>query len=214
MEFSSSSYIIQKNRRVLDSKYTLNWGLKHHSNLEIIWTVIPMVILFIISFPSFALLYYTEPLLNPQVQIKAIGHQWWWGYEYQTKFKKSKYVEQRFNVDDIFKFSHNKYKNSIALEQIPLLTMDNSYRVCLPIQMVIKVLVTSSDVIHSWAIPSLGVKVDAVPGRLNELGFKIYREGIFYGQCSEICGVYHGFMPISIKAVSMRNYFNWGSGDF
>lgn len=167
--------------------------------IEIIWTIIPAVILFIIAIPSFALLYSMDEIIDPALTLKVIGHQWYWTYEYSDHF---------IHTDETFFFeSYMVQEDDLALGQFRLLEVDN--RVVLPINTHIRILITASDVLHSWAIPSLGIKLDACPGRLNQTSLFIKREGIFYGQCSEICGINHGFMPIVIEAVSDEKYSTW-----
>jgi heme/copper-type cytochrome/quinol oxidase subunit 2 len=174
----------------------------HNTKLEIIWTVIPTIILIFIAIPSFILLYSLDEVINPSVTLKAIGHQWYWSYEY------SDYTENNsINFD-----SYMITENDLEFGQFRLLEVDN--RVVLPINTHVRVLVTAGDVLHSWAVPSMNIKADAVPGRLNQLTLFIKRPGVYYGQCSEICGVNHAFMPIVIEAVSLWNYSNWLSSRF
>lgn len=175
--------------------------LTHGTTIEIVWTVTPSIILMVIAVPSFALLYSIDEVIDPAVTIKVIGHQWYWSYEY------SDYSD--LNGNGISFDSYMVADDDLQKGQIRLLEVDN--RVILPANTHIRALVTATDVIHSWAIPSLGVKMDACPGRLNQVSIFIKREGTFYGQCSEICGVQHGFMPIVIEAVSVENYIKWVS---
>jgi cytochrome c oxidase subunit 2 len=171
----------------------------HGTTIEIIWTITPSIILMVVAIPSFALLYSLEEVVDPAITLKVIGHQWYWSYEY------SDYV----NVDgeSIDFDSYMVPTDELEPGQLRLLEVDN--RVVLPTNTHIRVLVTAADVIHCWAVPSLGVKVDCLPGRLNQAGLFIQREGVFYGQCSEICGVNHGFMPIVVEAVSLDKYIEW-----
>ena len=168
----------------------------HNTLVEIIWTLLPSTILFIIAIPSFSLLYLTEEIRDAQVTLKVIGHQWFWSYEYS---------DVRFS-DVCLKIS---FDSRLVLEQDlidgDLRLLETNQIVVLPTNTNIRVLVTSDDVIHSWTVPSFGLKMDAVPGRLNQTFLNISRPGIFYGQCSEICGINHGFMPITILAVD--NFF-------
>nr|WGS93927.1 cytochrome c oxidase subunit 2 [Asterias amurensis]WGS93966.1 cytochrome c oxidase subunit 2 [Asterias amurensis] len=164
--------------------------------LETIWTVIPAVILIFIALPSLQLLYLIDEVNNPFLTIKAIGHQWYWSYEYAD------YRDLEFD-------SYMIPTNDLKLGNPRLLEVDN--RLTLPAQTPIRVLVTSSDVLHSWTVPSLGIKMDAVPGRLNQVNFFISRCGLFYGQCSEICGANHSFMPIVIESVNFSSFENWVS---
>jgi len=167
----------------------------HGTRLEIIWTIIPILILISIAFPSLKLLYMTDEVIDPVVTIKTIGHQWYWSYEYGD-YK-----------DTISYDSYMVAEQDLQLGQFRLLEVDN--RVVLPIKSQIRVIVTAADVLHSWAVPSLGVKVDAIPGRLNQTNFNMKREGVFYGQCSELCGFGHGYMPIVVEGVSKANYVSW-----
>jgi len=167
----------------------------HGTTLEIIWTITPALILLMIAMPSFALLYSMDEIIDPDMTIHIIGHQWYWSYTYP---------------DTIENLSYDSYMletNDLDVGQLRLLEVDN--RVVVPTKTHIRLLVTSADVLHCWAIPSLGVKMDACPGRLNQTSMFIKREGIFYGQCSEICGINHGFMPIVVEAVSVENYVTW-----
>nr|QHN59985.1 cytochrome oxidase subunit 2 [Henricia leviuscula] len=163
-------------------------------NLETIWTIIPALILIFIALPSLQLLYLMDEVSTPFLTLKAIGHQWYWSYEYAD------YRELEF---DSYMIPTNELNNG----EPRLLNVDN--RIVLPSQTPIRVLVSSSDVLHSWAIPSLGVKMDAVPGRLNQVNFFLSRCGIFYGQCSEICGANHSFMPIVIESTNFNNFESW-----
>jgi len=173
-------------------------NLTHSSLLEIVWTLTPSFILMLIAIPSFALLYAMDEVLNPMVTFKAIGHQWYWSYEF------SDYVE---SLGDINFDSNMLYDAELTKGEFRLLSVDNP--IVLPVDTHIRVIITSMDVLHSWAVPSLGVKVDGCPGRLNQAFIFLKREGVFYGQCSELCGVNHGFMPIVVKGVSMQDYLEW-----
>jgi heme/copper-type cytochrome/quinol oxidase subunit 2 len=167
----------------------------HYATLEIIWTLIPMLILFSIGGPSFALLYSAEDLLKCNLTLKVIGAQWYWIYEYGDSFWGNfpVTIESRMVDEDM-----------LMLGESRLLSVDNP--VLLPAEIRVRFLITSIDVLHSWAIPSLGIKLDACPGRLNETFTYILREGHYYGQCSEICGINHGFMPIHIVAVDISTF--------
>lgn len=164
--------------------------------LEIIWTIVPAVILVLIALPSLKLLYLMDEVMDPGLTIKAIGHQWYWSYEY------SDYQTETLEFDSYMVPTSDLNKGDFRL-----LEVDN--RLVVPINTHVRVLVTGADVLHSFAVPALAVKMDAVPGRLNQTGFFIKRPGIFYGQCSEICGANHSFMPIVIEAVSLDKYINW-----
>jgi len=171
----------------------------HQTFLEIFWTVIPSLVLFFVATPSFALLYSIETLIHPTLDVKVIGHQWYWTYEYSNH-----------NLKDTPDFKLEAYMlndSDLVDGHYRLLTTNKA--LILPTHLHIGLYVTSADVLHSWAIPSLGIKVDACPGRLNHVNLFINREGTFYGQCSEICGVNHGFMPVVIEAVSFESYLTW-----
>jgi cytochrome c oxidase subunit 2 len=172
----------------------------HSSLLEIIWTILPAVFLVFIAVPSFALLYSMDELIDPIVTLKVVGHQWYWSYEY------SDYATleggETLNFDSYMIPTNDLIKGSFRL-----LEVDN--RVILPINTHVRILVTAADVLHSWAVPSFGIKVDACPGRLSQASLFIKREGVYYGQCSEICGINHGFMPIVVRAVSVDCFTNW-----
>ena len=171
----------------------------HDSVIEIIWTVAPSFILMAIAIPSFALLYSMDEVVEPSLTLKAIGHQWYWSYEYAD-----------YAPDDASLIAYDSYmipEDDLELGQLRLLEVDN--RVVLPSQTHIRVIITAADVLHSWAVPSLGVKCDAVPGRLNQVSLYLQRTGVFFGQCSELCGANHGFMPIVVESVSLENYVDW-----
>jgi cytochrome c oxidase subunit 2 len=166
------------------------------TSIEIIWTIIPAVILIFIAFPSLKLLYLMDEVIDPALTIKAIGHQWYWSYEYSD-----------YGADTIEFDSYMIPTTDLNGGDLRLLEVDN--RLVVPIQTQVRVLVTGADVLHAFAVPSLSVKIDAVPGRLNQTSFFIKRPGVFYGQCSEICGANHSFMPIVIEAVSLDKYIHW-----
>jgi len=170
----------------------------HGTTIEIIWTVIPSLILIVVALPSFALLYSIDEIIDPALTIKCVGHQWFWSYEYGDFEAKMGVI----NFD-----SYMVPEDELELGELRLLEVDN--RVVLPINTHIRILVTAADVLHSWAIPSLGIKLDACTGRLNQTSVFILRNGVFFGQCSEICGVGHGNMPIVIEAVSTNKYLLW-----
>jgi cytochrome c oxidase subunit 2 len=175
-------------------------GLVAHGNLiELIWTISPSFILWVIGIPSLKLLYLMDEILDSEITVKAIGNQWFWSYEY------SDYVtdENETIAIDSFKVADD----DLALGELRTLTVDN-YLV-LPINTSIRVLCTSNDVIHAFALPSIGVKADCYPGRLNALGFVINRESVYYGGCSELCGSLHHAMPIGVKAVPLSSYLTF-----
>jgi len=166
----------------------------HNTFIEVVWTVVPIVILVVIAVPSFKLLFFMDKHENPDMTLKVTGHQWYWSYEYPDH--------------GAFKFdSQMVQKEDLKPGQPRLLTVDNF--VVLPVDTNIRVLQTSDDVIHNWAMPSMGLKLDTVPGRINENWVRITKPGDYYGQCSELCGVGHAFMPIHIKAVPKQEFTAW-----
>nr|WMV00553.1 cytochrome oxidase subunit II [Maoricicada otagoensis otagoensis] len=162
--------------------------------IEFIWTLLPAMTLIFIALPSLRLLYMLDEINNPLLTLKVIGHQWYWSYEYS-------------DFSDVEFDSYMKSTIDMSKNEFRLLDVDN--RVILPFNIQIRLLISSFDVIHSWAMPSMSLKVDAVPGRLNQMGMLISRPGISYGQCSEICGANHSFMPIVIESISMKMFINW-----
>lgn len=167
----------------------------HSTELEVIWTVVPALLLITIAYPSFTLLYALDDLTLPSLTIKIIGHQWYWSYEIHTG-----------NASEDVNFDSYMLNTSDLVEgQFRLLEVDN--RLYLPINTHIRLLITSADVLHSWTIPSFGIKVDACPGRLNQASLFIKRSGLYFGQCSEICGINHGFMPIVVVATTVESRF-------
>jgi len=179
------------------------YKVHHNSLLEIIWTTLPALLLCIIAVPSFTLLYSLDEIVDPSVTIKCIGRQWYWSYEYSDYVAHSSLSEGSTIIFD----SYLLQDDLLAEGQLRLLEVDN--RLVLPVKCHIRLLTSSADVIHSFAVPSLGIKLDAIPGRLNQTTFLIKREGCFYGQCSELCGASHGFMPICVESVSAEEYINW-----
>nr|WGO62310.1 cytochrome c oxidase subunit II [Pseudandraca sp. 1 MD-2023a] len=175
------------------NKYT-NRFLLEGQVIELIWTILPAITLIFIALPSLRLLYLLDELNNPLITLKSIGHQWYWSYEYSDF--------HNIEFDSYMITTTNTPSNNFRL-----LDVDN--RIILPMNNQIRIMVTATDVIHSWTIPSLGIKVDANPGRLNQTNFFINRPGIFFGQCSEICGANHSFMPIVIESISIKNFINW-----
>nr|YP_010990632.1 cytochrome c oxidase subunit II [Flata truncata]WOW99050.1 cytochrome c oxidase subunit II [Flata truncata] len=168
------------NRTILENQFT-----------ETIWTIIPAILLIIIALPSLKILYLMEEIINPSITLKAIGHQWYWSYEYSDK--------KKVEIESYMK----KNKKKI----VRLMETDN--RIILPTTTQIRMIVSSSDVIHSWTIPSLGVKMDAIPGRLNQISMMLKKPGLFMGQCSEICGANHSFMPITLESTNMQTFIQW-----
>jgi cytochrome c oxidase subunit 2 len=180
-------------------------GTTESVDLEICWTILPAVILFCISGPSFALLYATDELIQPEFVLKVVGHQWYWSYQYVDALPG--FIEKN-DACTLRSF------DSVMIQEEDLLIgrlrlLEVTARVYLPTRTHINILVTAADVLHSWAVPSLGVKVDACPGRLNRVSIYIRREGIFYGQCSELCGILHGFMPIVVEAIDIDSYLSY-----
>ena len=165
----------------------------HNVAIEVLWTLIPCLILIVMAVPSFKILYKQDTIPKAEVTIKAVGYQWYWGYEYPD--------------ENIIFESYMIKEEDLKEDQPRLLTVDNE--VIVPVNKVIKVLITANDVLHAWALPSFGVKRDAVPGRINETWFKAEKVGTYYGQCSELCGIQHAFMPITVKVVSEEEYAEW-----
>nr|YP_010620917.1 cytochrome c oxidase subunit II [Archiblatta hoeveni]WAX39248.1 cytochrome c oxidase subunit II [Archiblatta hoeveni] len=175
------------------NKY-INRFLLEGQLIELAWTIAPAMILVFIAMPSLRLLYLMDEINMPTITLKTIGHQWYWSYEYS----------------DFMKVEFDSYmipQNELEMNMFRLLDVDN--RVVLPMNSFIRIIVTAADVLHSWTVPSLGIKTDATPGRLNQISFLINRPGIMYGQCSEICGANHSFMPIMIESVSTNSFIDW-----
>jgi len=169
--------------------------VQHNTTLEIVWTLVPCIILLFIAIPSFSLLYAVEDMNVIESTIKVIGNQWYWTYELPGKNFEKKFDSVMIPEDDL------------EVGKLRLLEVDE--RLYLPIEKQLRLFITASDVLHSFAVPSLGLKIDACPGRLNQVSLWIKRTGIYYGQCSEICGIQHGFMPIVIEAVSESDFLPW-----
>jgi cytochrome c oxidase subunit II len=168
----------------------------HNTLVEVIWTVVPVMILVGIAIPSFKLMYFADRTMNPDMTIKAIGHQWYWSYEYPDNGDFT-FDAQLIPDDEI----------DPSKGQLRLLETDN--RLVIPVNTKIRILVTATDVIHSFAVPAFGVKMDAVPGRTNETWTEVTEEGVYYGQCSELCGVGHAYMPIAVEVVSKEKFLAW-----
>uniref|UniRef100_UPI0030012FF9 cytochrome c oxidase subunit II n=1 Tax=Coridius chinensis TaxID=1028097 RepID=UPI0030012FF9 len=171
-----------------------NRYLLEGQTIELVWTMMPAVTLVFIALPSLRLLYMIDEINNPLMTLKVIGHQWYWSYEY------SDLINVEFD-------SYMKPTQELNMNEFRLLDVDN--RTMLPMNSQIRLMITSADVLHSWAIPALGVKIDAVPGRLNQGTINISRPGLMYGQCSEICGANHSFMPIVVESIPMNSFMNW-----
>nr|UXG58620.1 cytochrome c oxidase subunit 2 [Dermacentor albipictus]UXG58659.1 cytochrome c oxidase subunit 2 [Dermacentor albipictus]UYB78030.1 cytochrome c oxidase subunit II [Dermacentor albipictus]UYB78043.1 cytochrome c oxidase subunit II [Dermacentor albipictus] len=177
---------------IIYNKFTSR-SLMEGQEIEIIWTIIPAITLIFIAIPSLHLLYLTDEMFNSQLSVKVLGHQWYWSYEYSD-----------FNKEfDSFMLSEMDMKKA----SFRLLETDNN--LVIPVNTNIKFLISSADVIHSWTVPSLGLKMDAIPGRLNQCFSSSNRPGMFYGQCSEICGANHSFMPISLEITSLKNFMHF-----
>nr|BCD55976.1 cytochrome oxidase subunit 2 [Phylloscopus ijimae] len=164
--------------------------------IELVWTILPAAVLITLALPSLRILYMMDEISEPDLTLKAIGHQWYWTYEY-TDFKDLTFDSYMIPTADL------------PLGHFRLLEVD--HRVIVPTHSTVRVIVTADDVLHSWAVPSLGVKTDAIPGRLNQTSFLASRPGVFYGQCSEICGANHSFMPIVVESVPLANFESWSS---
>jgi len=162
--------------------------------IETIWTILPGIILLFLALPSLRLLYLLDEILDCRLTIKTVGHQWYWSYEY------SDFLNLEFD-------SYILPTEELNRGDFRLLDVDN--RVVVPTETSIRLLITSADVIHSWAVPALGIKTDAIPGRLNQIGFFIKYPGVYYGQCSEICGANHAFIPIVVEAVAIKDFTSW-----
>lgn len=210
----------------------------HSTLLEVVWTIIPAFILMAIAVPSFALLYSMEESIQPSLTLKVVGHQWYWSYEYPEVHQIEELNPESLKVSDIppaeayykklnLGGSKQIYYNAATAEHLnfdsymiaeedltkgALRLLEVDRRVVLPEKTHIRILVTAADVLHSWAIPSFGLKLDACPGRLNQTSLFVKRKGVYFGQCSEICGVNHGFMPIVVKVVSKYDFKLWQIG--
>jgi len=198
------SYILSRTVLLFHSSKNNFLKIVHGKVIEIVWTITPSLISAVMAIPSFALLYPMDEVIDPAVTTKTVGHQWYWSYEYSdynTAQNESSSFDSYMVADDDLKEG-----------QLRLSEVDNP--IYLPVGTHVRFPITSDDVIHSWALPSFGVKVDACPGRLNQTSIFIKREGTFHGQCSEICGVNHGFMPICVKAVPLDTYVSWVSSQF
>ncbi len=165
----------------------------HNVAVEVLWTLVPCLILIVMAVPSFKILYSQDSIPKAEITIKAVGYQWYWGYEYPDE----NIIFDSYMIED----------KDLKDNQPRLLAVDNELVV--PVNKVVKVLITANDVLHAWALPSFGVKRDAVPGRINETWFKAEKVGTYYGQCSELCGIKHAFMPIAVRVVSEEEYQEW-----
>lgn len=178
---------------ILNNKFSSRYTLEAQQ-IEFVWTVLPAIILVFLALPSLRVLYIIDEIGQAFLTIKTVGHQWYWRYEYS-------------DFNDLEFDSYILPSEDLNLGQHRLLEVDN--RVVIPINTEVRFLVTSADVLHSWALPRIGVKIDAIPGRLNQVGMIATRPGVFYGQCSEICGANHSFMPIAVEAVNWDSFCSW-----
>ena len=195
-------YLICSN--FLDFSNSLIFNFTHASNIEIVWTTIPALILLSLASPSFSLLYSLDEISSPEISLKIFGHQWYWSYEISD-------YKSCSNGSNNLKFSCYLLTNDFLKDYHNLgffRVLETNKRIFLPSNTHIRLLVTAVDVLHSWTIPSFGVKIDACPGRLNQANLFIKRYGLFFGQCSELCGVNHGFMPIVLIVCSSSSYYN------
>nr|WNH20428.1 cytochrome c oxidase subunit II [Polylepion russelli] len=193
--FLISTFVLYIIVAMVSTKLTNSYILDSQE-IEIIWTILPAVILILIALPSLRILYLMDEINDPHLTVKAMGHQWYWSYEY------SDYEDLGFD-------SYMVPTQDLLPGQFRLLEAD--HRMVVPTESPVRVLVSAEDVLHSWAVPALGVKLDAVPGRLNQTAFIASRPGVFYGQCSEICGANHSFMPIVVEAVPLKHFEDWST---
>nr|AGN71540.1 cytochrome c oxidase subunit II [Scaphiopus couchii] len=193
--FLISTLVLYIITTMMTTKLT-NTNAMDAQEIEMVWTIMPAIILIVIALPSLRILYLMDEVSNPFLTVKAIGHQWYWSYEYS-------------DYDNIAFDSYMIPTQDLTPGQFRLLEVDN--RMVVPMEASVRVLVSAEDVLHSWAVPSLGVKTDAIPGRLNQTSFITTRPGVFYGQCSEICGANHSFMPIVVEAAPASNFNSWST---
>nr|YP_001129519.1 cytochrome c oxidase subunit II [Hynobius arisanensis]ABO20774.1 cytochrome c oxidase subunit 2 [Hynobius arisanensis] len=173
-----------------------NTNAMNAQEIEMVWTIMPAIILIVIALPSLRILYLMDEINDPHLTVKAIGHQWYWSYEFT-------------NYENLMFDSYMLPTQDLLPGQFRLLEVDN--RMVVPMESPIRMLISAEDVLHSWAVPSMGIKTDAIPGRLNQTTFIASRPGVYYGQCSEICGANHSFMPIVVEATPLNNFQNWSS---
>nr|YP_009180574.1 cytochrome c oxidase subunit II [Calameuta filiformis]ALM04130.1 cytochrome c oxidase subunit II [Calameuta filiformis] len=172
----------------------INRTVMQNQLIELIWTFIPMIILFFMAFPSIKILYLMDEIFSPVITIKCMGHQWYWSYEY-SDFSNIEFDSFMIPTEEL---NNNEFR---------LLDVNN--RMVIPFNTYIRLLISSVDVIHSWTIPAVGIKVDATPGRINQASLLTIRPGLYYGQCSEICGANHSFMPIVIESTNPKLFISW-----
>jgi len=185
--------------RILFNSF-VNKNLLESQIIECIWTIIPAIILIQIAIPSLLLLYMLDESIDSNLTIKAIGHQWYWRYEYRDFWAIGRGSQVEFDAYMI-------PTNELEVNMFRLLDVDT--RIVVPFNIHVRILISSADVLHAWTVPSLGVKADAVPGRLNQVKFIAQRAGLFFGQCSEICGANHRFIPIVLEVVNSKTFLNW-----
>nr|ACJ43950.1 cytochrome c oxidase subunit 2 [Tylototriton asperrimus] len=193
--FLISTLVLYIITTMMTTKLT-NTNAMDAQEIEMVWTIMPAIILIVIALPSLRILYLMDEINDPHLTVKAIGHQWYWSYEFT-------------NYEDLVFDSYMLPTQNLTPGQFRLLEVDN--RMVVPMESPIRMLISAEDVLHSWAVPSMGVKTDAIPGRLNQTTFIASRPGVFYGQCSEICGANHSFMPIVVEAVPLNHFQNWSS---
>nr|ANH55821.1 cytochrome c oxidase subunit II [Grandisonia sechellensis] len=193
--FLISTLVLYTITIMMSTKLT-NTNSMDAQEVEMIWTILPAIIMIVIALPSLRILYLMDEISDPHLTIKSIGHQWYWSYEFT-------------DYDALSFDSYMTPTKNLEPGQFRLLEVDN--RMVVPTESPIRMLITAEDVLHSWAVPSLGVKTDAIPGRLNQTTFITTRPGVYYGQCSEICGANHSFMPIVIEATPLMNFENWST---
>ena len=203
------AYVVVKFRRSVN---TTPARFTHNATIEVIWTAVPVMILVALAFPSLNLLYKQLEIPEPDLTIKATGHQWYWSHaypDYEIEFDSLMVAANYATWDDVMAddFGREEVETYGVTKETWKLATDT--KVVVPVDAVVAVQITASDVIHAWTIPSFGVKMDAVPGRLNELWFKAERVGTYYGQCSELCGVNHAYMPITVEVVSREDFDAW-----
>lgn len=203
--------IIRFNHRI---HKTPDVNFTHHTKLEVIWTAIPVVILLVLAYPSFQLLYYSDRTPNPEMTLKVEGRQWYWNYEYPDhggfKFDARGLWDTPQTTDEQARQLAVESKINWLIDNgDPRRLLETDNRIVLPVDTNIRILITAADVIHSFAVPALALKTDAIPGHTNETWVRISKPGVYYGQCSEICGTNHAFMPIAIEAVSKEDFAKW-----
>nr|YP_007374589.1 cytochrome c oxidase subunit II [Dermophis mexicanus]ACS37043.1 cytochrome c oxidase subunit II [Dermophis mexicanus] len=193
--FLISTLVLYMITTMMSTKLT-NTNSMDAQEIEMIWTILPAIIMIVIALPSLRILYLMDEVNDPHLTIKSVGHQWYWSYEFT-------------DYDTISFDSYMIPTQDLKPGQLRLLEVDN--RMVVPLESTIRMLISAEDVLHSWAVPSLGVKTDAIPGRLNQTTFITTRPGIYYGQCSEICGANHSFMPIVIETTPVKTFETWST---